>query len=98
MSTKFKVKVNISQQVNADVFQNILELGKGWRPTVLETELEHDFIRQSQKSLWHPYDYFIAGSRYPEQTGYFPYHVSVNTFDTITEILYSTNQSGNWLK
>ena len=73
------------------------ELGEGWGPTVLETELEHDFIRQSQKGLSDAQDYFIAGSRYPNQTGHFPYHVSVawRPVRPITEILYSTKQLGN---
>ena len=49
------------------------ELGDGWAPTVLETEVEHDFIRQSQKGLNNSEDYFIGGSAYPDHIGLFSY-------------------------
>ena len=37
-------------------------LGDGWGPATLDTEIERDFIRQSQKELGDVQDYFIGGS------------------------------------
>ena len=59
-----------------DVMNLILycsELGDGWAPTVLETEEEHDFIKQSQKGLSDAGNYFIGGSAFPQHTGSFDY-------------------------
>ena len=38
------------------------ELGEGWEPAVLESEEEHYFVRQGQKSLSDLQAYFIGGS------------------------------------
>ena len=51
---------------------------------MLDTEIEHDFVRQSQKGLSNAQDYFIGGSAYPEITGGFTYVPA-----------YSPSQSGN---
>ena len=67
-------------------------------PTVLETQAERDFIRQSQKTCMDAGDYFIGGSTFPEETGPFDYHVSVACnpgFTNPVDPLYSTSESGN---
>ena len=56
-----------------DKLSYISEYGAGWGPAVLETEIEHDFIKESQKGLTDEYDYFIGGSAYPETIGLFDY-------------------------
>ena len=73
------------------------ELGDGWAPTVLSTEVEHDFIRQSQKGLSDAQDYFIGGSAYPEHFGTFRYTVfeRSSSFPDFDSPQYSTTQSGN---
>ena len=76
------------------------ELGDGWAPAVLETEIERDFIRQSQKGLGDAKDYFIGGSAYPEDTGTFDYPSPYGWKLTArpnpnAEPAYSTTQSGN---
>ena len=40
----------------------LTELGQGWKPAVLESQEEHDFVRQAQKSLSDLQAYFIGGS------------------------------------
>ena len=68
---------------------------------MLETEAEHDFIRQSQKVLSDAGDYFIAGSAFPVETGLFKYHVNVLNSDIyypINDPQYNTSQSGNVAK
>ena len=75
------------------------ELGSGWKPAVLETKSEHDFIRASQKGLSDAGDYFIAGSALPVQTGSFQYHVSDSDVNNpVYDPQYSTSQSGNVAK
>ena len=49
------------------------DLGDGWGPAVLETEVEHDFIRQSERGLTNAQNYFIAGSAFPNTSGSFDY-------------------------
>ena len=79
------------------------ELGDGWKPTVLETESENDFIRAGQRGLSDAGDYFIAGSAYPEHTGSFKFvfpGCDDDPFDGIVIIcdeppVYSPSQSGN---
>ena len=40
----------------------LTELGEGWEPAVLESQEEHDFVRQAQESLSNHQAYFIGGS------------------------------------
>ena len=40
----------------------LTELGVGWGPAVLESQEEHDFVRQAQKGLSDLQAYFIGGS------------------------------------
>ena len=72
------------------------ELGDGWAPTVLDTEVEHDFIRQSQRDLGDAQNYFIGGSAFPETRGSFDYSTSplINNIKPS----YSPIQSGKLLK
>ena len=70
------------------------ELGDGWGPTVLETEVEHDFIRQSQKGCSAD-DFFIAGSVYPKHTGSFKHSTPAPEFGKKRKPSYSSIQSGN---
>ena len=72
------------------------ELGDGWGPTVLETEVEHDFIRQSQRGLSDAQNYFIAGSAFPETSGSFDYIFT--SYPGTIEPSYSPIPSGNVLK
>ena len=67
-------------------------LGNGWAPTVLETEIENDFIRASQKGLSDAGDYFIAGSAYPRHTGSFNYYSREPFLDLSPA--YLTTQTG----
>ena len=41
---------------------HISGLGSGWEPALLDTEIEHDFIKESQKSFSNVQNYFIGGS------------------------------------
>ena len=68
------------------------ELGGGWAPAVLNTEIEHDFIRASQKGLSDAGDYFIAGSAYPKHTGSFNYYSRQKLLDLSPA--YLTTQTG----
>ena len=67
-------------------------LGDGWGPAVLETEIEHDFIKAGQKGLSNAQDYFIAGSAYPRHRGSFNYY-SRRPFDDLSPA-YLTTQTG----
>ena len=61
---------------------------------MLETEAEHDFIRQSQKVLTDAGDYFIGGSAAsPVKIGPFKYHVPVTEIPN--DPVYSLTQSGD---
>ena len=65
----------------------------------METEVEHDFIRQSQRGLNNTVDYFVGGSAFPDHNGTFVYtiypivpHFSNETLD---DPQYSSTQTGN---
>ena len=50
----------------------IIDLGHGWAPAVLETETEHDFIREADRGVSDIKGYWIDGST--DRTGLdFPY-------------------------
>ena len=49
-----------------NIIENISELGEGWKPSILESEDEYDFVREGQKGLCDLEDYFIGGSVYPD--------------------------------
>ena len=72
----------------------ISELGEGWAPAVIDTQVEHDFIRQSQKCLTSKMDYFVAGSAYPERTGPFEYPASCGYRISYPVPAYSPSESG----
>ena len=84
---------------NVDVFidkSHISEYGDGWGPAVLETEVEHSFIQESQKGLTDDYDYFIGGSAYPQIIGPFVYPAPFGfKLKGSPEPAYSPSQSGN---
>ena len=66
--------------------------GDRWKPTILETKIEHDFIRQSQKGLSDVGDYLVGGSAYPEHTGSFNYYSREQFLDLSPA--YLTTQTG----
>ena len=79
-----------------DVLFHISECGDGWGPAVLETEVEHDFIRLSQKGLTNEDDYFIGGSTYPGKIGPFNYPAPFGFKPKgVPDSSYSPSQSGN---
>ena len=47
------------------------EIGYGWRPAVLDTQEEYDFIREGQKSFNDSASYWIGGST--DSNGIFEY-------------------------
>ena len=62
----------------------------------METEVEHDFIRQSQRGLNNTVDYFVGGSAFPDHNGTFVYTVHPNpTYKTFDDPQYSSTQTGN---
>ena len=63
----------------------------------METEVEHDFIRQSQKGLCDAKDYFIAGSAYRKVIGPFIYTTDPYDLDQPSNA-YSQIQSGNVIR
>ena len=80
-------------QVIIEMLYCILELGVGWAPAVIDSEVEHDFIRQSQKGLTNTNDYFIDGSAYPERTGPFEYPAPYGYMVINPDPAYSPSQS-----
>ena len=53
------------------ISKNILELGEGWAPAVLDTQVEHDFIKATQQGLFlqNFLSFWIGGSTsQPENT------------------------------
>ena len=83
-------------EVPTENLVNIAELGDGWEPVILETEVEHDFIKQSQRGLTNQDDYFIAGSAYPDVIGPFDYSAPFGFKPQGTpDPAYSPSQSGN---
>ena len=42
-------------------FSCFLEIGNGWGPAVLDTQEEHDFIREGQKTFTNSLPYWIGG-------------------------------------
>ena len=58
------------------------DIGDGWKPVVLNTQEEYDFIRESQKVLSNSVPYWIGGS-----ANYLP-NVTINYID------YIANSSG----
>ena len=60
--------------------QYLSELGNEWQPAVLDTQEEHDFIREGQKSFRNSARYWIGGSS--------------NSNDTIEYTDYIADSSG----
>ena len=62
----------------------------------METEVEHDFIRQSQRGLNNTVDYFVGGSAFPDHNGTFVYTIYPNpNFENLDDPQYSSTQTGN---
>ena len=57
----------------------ISELGPGWIPAVLNSELEYNYIEEEQRALMNRQDYFISGSTRTIGTidfeNYLPYQI-----------------------
>ena len=67
-----------------EIILYFLELGTGWEPAVLNTEEEHEFIREGQKSFASSVPYWIGGSTNQPN-------------DTFNYSEYITNSSGTIL-
>ena len=64
----------------------------------METEVEHDFIRQSQRGLNDTDDYFVGGSAFPDHIGTFIYTIYSKPelfAQTHDDPQYSSTQTGN---
>ena len=64
----------------------------------METEVEHDFIRQSQRGLNDTVDYFVGGSAFPDHNGTFVYTIYLKPellYKTHDDPQYSSTQTGN---
>ena len=55
------------------------ELGPGWIPAVLNSELEYNYIEEEQRALMNRQDYFISGATRTTGTiefeNYLPYQI-----------------------
>ena len=49
------------------------EIGNGWKPTVLDTQGEYDFIREGQKSFNSSAPYWVGGSANATLHAFFNY-------------------------
>ena len=65
---------------------------------MLNTKVEHDFIRGSQRGLTNAEDYFITGSVFPEKTGTFYYGLRPRDLVSVMPPGYSPIQSGNMVE
>ena len=72
-TTEHKYKCQWQQQwpmqVNGASWKRVWDRfsnGEGWAPTTLDSEEDHDFVRQAQNVLTNLEDYFIGGSLYPD--------------------------------
>ena len=59
------------------------DIGNGWQPAILETEEEHNFIKEVQKSFINSVPYWIGGSTDIDIERYlwfnFPNYIGDNT-------------------
>ena len=61
-------------------------LGHGWAPAVLDTEEEHDFVKEAQKGVTHLRSYWIGGTTDVERPEHFDFSA------------YESNDSGRQLQ
>ena len=63
---------------------NILDLGNGWAPTVLESEEEFAFLRKRLSGVDNLRHFFIGGS------------TNITIFETFEYSDYNTTRTGIW--
>ena len=66
----------------------LTELGERWEPAVLESQEEHDFVRQAQKGLSDLQAYFIGGSLSFRAGGFGPHPYLYYTTEQVAGNFY----------